>query len=222
MQFMEPLGTTDSSVEAAWDHLHDDWREDVVAATQRLAPTLLRYGGCLSSYYRWRDGVGPRNRRKPMHNLLWGGIESNQVGTHEFVDFCRGVGAEPLYCVNFESDGRKGWAHHPKDGVRSADPAEAAAYLARFCSCGVFNTTRRASALLKSVSFLSRNSSGFLSMSFLTDWPTRNVSFEFWNRTYILPSIAASLPNKISGGRSCPGGTFGREARIRRQGRMGR
>ena len=69
---------------------------------------------------------------------------------------------------------------------------------------GVFNTTRRTCALLRSVSFLSRNSSGFLSMSFLTDWPARNVSFEFWNRTYILPSIAASLPNKISGGRSCP------------------
>src|SRR5262245_48727269 len=30
MQFMEPLGATDSSVEAAWDHLRDDWREDMV------------------------------------------------------------------------------------------------------------------------------------------------------------------------------------------------
>ena len=27
MQFMEPLGTTDGSVEAAWDHLRDRWRE---------------------------------------------------------------------------------------------------------------------------------------------------------------------------------------------------
>jgi hypothetical protein len=25
MQFMEPLGTTDSSVEAAWDHKTDNW-----------------------------------------------------------------------------------------------------------------------------------------------------------------------------------------------------
>ncbi len=27
MQFMEPLGATDGSVEAAWDHLRDDWRD---------------------------------------------------------------------------------------------------------------------------------------------------------------------------------------------------
>src|SRR5207248_1546353 len=31
MQFMEPLGATDGSVEAAWDHQRDEWREDVVA-----------------------------------------------------------------------------------------------------------------------------------------------------------------------------------------------
>jgi alpha-L-arabinofuranosidase len=28
MQFMEPLGTNDSSVEASWDHLNDCWRPD--------------------------------------------------------------------------------------------------------------------------------------------------------------------------------------------------
>ena len=69
---------------------------------------------------------------------------------------------------------------------------------------GVFNATRRTCAAVTSVSFLSRNSSGFLSISFLTDCVARNVSFEFWKRTYILPSNAASLPNKISGGLSRP------------------
>jgi len=34
MQFMEPLGTTDSSVEAAWDHGSDRWRNDVIEATR--------------------------------------------------------------------------------------------------------------------------------------------------------------------------------------------
>jgi alpha-L-arabinofuranosidase len=89
MQFMEPLGTTDGSVAAAWDSMRDCWREDVVEVTKELAPTLLRWGGCFSSYYRWKEGVGPRSERKPMLNLLWGGVETNQVGTHEFVDFCR-------------------------------------------------------------------------------------------------------------------------------------
>lgn len=129
MQFMEPLGTTDSSVEAAWNHQQDDWRPDVVEITQELSPPMLRWGGCFSSYYRWKEAVGPRERRVPMHNLLWGGIESNQVGTHELVDFCRRIGSEPLVCVNFESDGRQNWAHPKKGGVRSAGPEEAAEWV---------------------------------------------------------------------------------------------
>src|SRR5512137_926007 len=83
MQFMEPLGVTDSSVDAAWDFASDRWREDVVETTRELAPTLLRWGGCFCSYYRWKEGVGPMNQRKPMLNQLWGGIYNNQVGTRE-------------------------------------------------------------------------------------------------------------------------------------------
>ena len=127
MQFMEPLGTTDGSVEAAWSHGDNDWRGDVIEATRDLAPGMVRWGGCLSSFYKWREAVGPRESRVPMHNLLWGGIESGQIGTAEFVDFCRRVEADPLYCINFESDGREQWAH------RSAGPEEAAAWV-RYCN----------------------------------------------------------------------------------------
>src|SRR3546814_6794784 len=63
MQFMEPLGTTDGSVEASWDHLAQRWHPDLVAATRALAPPMLRWGGLLSAYYRWREGVGPRSAR---------------------------------------------------------------------------------------------------------------------------------------------------------------
>ncbi len=129
MQFMEPLGATDGSVSAAWDFQQDAWRKDVIRATQELGPTMLRWGGCFSSYYRWKEGVGPRQQRVPMLNLLWGGVESNQIGTGEFADFCHQAGAEPLLTVNFESDGRQQWAHPPKGGVRSGDPAEAAAWV---------------------------------------------------------------------------------------------
>jgi len=132
LQFMEPLGATDGSVEAAWDHLGDRWREDVVAVTRELAPPMMRWGGIFADFYRWREGVGPRDRRPPMLNLLWGGIESNQVGTGEFVEFCRLVGAEPLVCVNFESDGRKQYMK-VKDSVRTADAQEAADWVA-YCN----------------------------------------------------------------------------------------
>lgn len=133
MQFMEPLGTTDGSVAAAWDFAHDRWREDVIAVTKELGPPLMRWGGAFISYYRWREAVGPRDKRRPALNMCWGGIDTNQVGTHEFVDFCRQTGADPLMCVNLLSDGRPYWQRTPKGDVRSADAKEAAEWV-RYCN----------------------------------------------------------------------------------------
>lgn len=125
MQFMEPLGTTDSSVEACWDYDAGDWRKDFVDVVRDLAPNVVRFGGLFSRYYHWREGVGPPAQRPLMRNYVWGGKETNRVGTHEFVDFCRRVGAEPLYCVNFLSDGEKRYAN-TAEGNRTGDAREAA------------------------------------------------------------------------------------------------
>ena len=122
MQFMEPLGVADSSVEACWDYDIDDWRKDFVAVVKDLAPGSIRWGGLYSRYYRWREGVGPAKERPRMRNYVWGGFETNRVGTHEFVDFCRRVGAEPLYCVNFLGDGVRRY----RDDGRIGDATEAA------------------------------------------------------------------------------------------------
>ena len=129
MQFMEPLGVTDSSVEAAWDHSIDKWRDDVVQVTRELSPGMIRWGGIFSSYYRWREAVGPREKRKPMLNITWNGIESNQIGTAEFVDFCKQVGADPLMSINFESEGNPGYALTKKGDIRSANAKEAAEWV---------------------------------------------------------------------------------------------
>ena len=125
MQFMEPLGVTDSSVEASWSYETNDWREDFIATSKELAPGAVRFGGLFSRYYKWREGVGPASERPWMRNYVWGGKETNRVGTREFVDFCRRVGAEPLYCVNFQGDGFQRFAH-TKEGNRTGDAREAA------------------------------------------------------------------------------------------------
>lgn len=125
MQFMEPLGATDSSVDASWDWDADDWRKDFVDLTRDLAPDVVRFGGLFSRYYHWREGVGPVSKRPAMRNYVWGGKETNRVGTHEFVDFCRRAGAAPLYCVNFLSDGEARYRATP-EGNRSGDAREAA------------------------------------------------------------------------------------------------
>ncbi|WP_210327167.1 hypothetical protein [Methylocystis sp. H4A] len=78
MQFMEPLGATDSSVEACWDYDADDWREDFVDAVCDLAPGAIRFGGLFSRYYKWREGIGPPVKRPPMRNYVWGGWETRK------------------------------------------------------------------------------------------------------------------------------------------------
>lgn len=132
MQFMEPLGATDASMEAAWSYDADDWRSDFIATTKDLAPPMMRFGGLLSRYYKWREGVGPPRDRPWYRNYVWGGKETHRVGTHEFVDFCRRVGAEPLYCVNFLGDGFQHFAHKA-EGNRTGDAREAADWVS-YCN----------------------------------------------------------------------------------------
>src|ERR1051325_9494464 len=128
MQFMEPLGATDSAVEASWDYDADDWRKDFVDITRDLAPGARRFGGLFSRYYKWREGIGPADKRPWMRNYVWGGKETNRVGSHEFVDFCRRINSEPLYCVNFLSDGEKRFAT-TQESNRAGDAEEAAAWV---------------------------------------------------------------------------------------------
>jgi alpha-L-arabinofuranosidase len=132
MQFMEPLGSTDSSVEAAWNYEIDDWRKDFVDVVKDLRPDVIRFGGLYCRYYKWREGIGPASKRPWMRNYVWGGKETNRVGTHEFVDFCRRVGAEPLYCVNFLGDGEQRY-RKTLEGDRTGDAREAADWVS-YCN----------------------------------------------------------------------------------------
>ena len=129
MQFMEPLGVTDTSVEAGWDFRNDCWRPDLIEATRELAPPMVRWGGCFLSYYRWREAVGPRTKRVPIFNQCWDGVETNQIGTHEFIDFCQQTNAEPLICVNLEGDGKVAWKKDPRGRLRTGSAREAAEWV---------------------------------------------------------------------------------------------
>ncbi|MBQ9776702.1 MAG: hypothetical protein IJW17_11780 [Lentisphaeria bacterium] len=133
MQFAEPLGTADSSIDAAWDFLHEKWQDKAIEMVKKLNPPMIRWGGCFASYYHWKDAVGPQSGRKPMYNLCWDGVYLNQVGTAEIAELARMVQAEMLFCVNFESDGRKHWAY-PKPGLDLCGTAQEAAEWVRYCN----------------------------------------------------------------------------------------
>src|SRR5260370_34281144 len=80
-------------------------RNDVIAALKNLNLGVLRWpGGCYADEYHWRDGIGPREKRPKTLNTSWSGvIETNAFGTHEFMDLCELIGAEPYISVNVGS-----------------------------------------------------------------------------------------------------------------------
>lgn len=80
-------------------------RNDIVDALKEIQVPVIRWpGGCFADTYHWKDGIGPKEGRKPIVNTTWGwGLEDNSFGTHEFLDFCELIGAEPYLAVNMGS-----------------------------------------------------------------------------------------------------------------------
>ncbi len=80
-------------------------RNDVLEALRNIKVPVLRWpGGCFADEYHWKDGVGPREKRKKMINTHWGGVvEDNSFGTHEFMMLCEMLECEPYICGNVGS-----------------------------------------------------------------------------------------------------------------------
>jgi alpha-N-arabinofuranosidase len=79
------------------------WRPDVVAVVKEVRPAVIRWGGSSvdPGHYRWKNGIGDRDRRVPWRNENWGRMDPNDVGLDEFCQFCELTGVEPLICVSF-------------------------------------------------------------------------------------------------------------------------
>jgi alpha-N-arabinofuranosidase len=92
------------------------FRRDVLEAVRPLRVPVLRWpGGNFVSGYHWLDGVGPVEERPRRSDLAWFAEESNRFGTNEFIEYCRGIGAEPYICVNMGSgsmDEAQAWVEY--------------------------------------------------------------------------------------------------------------
>jgi len=80
-------------------------RNDIIEALRKLKIPNLRWpGGCFADTYHWKDGVGPKDKRPAIVNRWWGGVtEDNSFGTHDFLDMCEALGAEPYISGNVGS-----------------------------------------------------------------------------------------------------------------------
>ena len=77
------------------------FRADVIALLKELNSPVYRWpGGNFVSGYNWKDGIGDRDRRPPRKNPAWTGVEHNDVGINEFMQFCRILNTDPFLAVN--------------------------------------------------------------------------------------------------------------------------
>ncbi len=82
------------------------FRKDVLGLVEQLNVPIVRYpGGNMVSAYNWEDGVGPKEDRPRRLELAWRTIETNQVGTNEFVDWAKKAGSEVMMAVNLGTRG---------------------------------------------------------------------------------------------------------------------
>ena len=80
-------------------------RNDIINALKELKIPNLRWpGGCFADTYHWKDGVGPQSERPTIVNTWWGNVtEDNSFGTHNFLNLCEELGAEPYLSGNVGS-----------------------------------------------------------------------------------------------------------------------
>lgn len=110
--FMEPIGfhRQDLNFNTLYGPVYDPkspnadehgFRKDIIEAARELQLTQMRWpGGNFTSSYNWRDGIGPKAQRPKRMELNWGVIESNQVGTDEWIQLNQAIGTENVACIN--------------------------------------------------------------------------------------------------------------------------
>ena len=110
--FMEPIGfhRSDLKFNTLYGPLYDPkspladkngFRTDMLDAARELQLTQMRWpGGNFVAGYDWRDGIGPKDKRPKRMELAWGVVETNQVGTDEWVQLNKEIGTENVTCIN--------------------------------------------------------------------------------------------------------------------------
>ena len=93
-------------------------RRDVIDRVRALGVPVVRYpGGNFVSGFNWEDSVGP-DRPKRL-DLAWFTTETNEVGMHEFCDWCEKANTSPMYSINLGTRGPEQardvveYANHP-------------------------------------------------------------------------------------------------------------
>jgi alpha-L-arabinofuranosidase len=93
-------------------------RTDVIDAMKKMGGAhILRWpGGNFASYYRWKDGIGPRDKRPRKFDVTGKKYETNQFGTDEYLSLCQKLGCDRgiLHAGGIRAEGTTVWAVHAR------------------------------------------------------------------------------------------------------------
>jgi alpha-N-arabinofuranosidase len=102
--FLEPIRTVVyGSIYDPKSPLADEngFRKDFIQLAKDLHIPVVRWpGGNYVSGYNWEDGIGPKDQRPARLDLAWHQIDSNQMGSDEYVKLCSLIGSENFVCIN--------------------------------------------------------------------------------------------------------------------------
>ena len=91
----------------------DGFREDVLDLVREIGITSVRYpGGNFVSCYNWEDGVGPVELRPRKREMAWRSIETNEVGTNEFMKWVSAANVDTILAVNLGTKGIENAVHY--------------------------------------------------------------------------------------------------------------
>lgn len=82
------------------------FRQDVLELAKDLELGCLRYpGGNFISAYNWEDTIGPKEDRKTKLDIAWQGIEPNEFGLHEFIEYANRLSTDVIFTLNLGTRG---------------------------------------------------------------------------------------------------------------------
>ena len=77
------------------------FRPDAIAALKGLRSGVYRWpGGNYVSAFEWRNAIGDPDKRPPEMDPVWRTLQSNDVGTEEFMTMCKLLGVEAYITVD--------------------------------------------------------------------------------------------------------------------------